>query len=272
MTTRLDHHLVHEGLARSRTVAQRLIRHGAVQVDGAEVTKPSYAVAPGQQVTVTQDPASRWVGRGALKLLGALELWGAESQSGPLRVAGRRCLDVGASTGGFTQVLLTHGASHVTALDVGHGQLVPELAQDPRVLDLSGTNIRDVTPESVGTFEVVVGDVSFISLTLVLPAVAALLEPGGDVVVLVKPQFEVGRDRLGHDGVVTAASERARALREVVASGATSGFGVQGLARSPVSGTHGNVEYLLWLTPERPGMMAEGDIARRIRDLTREDD
>lgn len=282
MTTadsRLDQHLVRAGLARSRNVAQRLIRAGSVQVDGRQIDKPSYAVLPGQQVSVVDDDASRWVGRGALKLLHALTIWGSEAPSEPdsderrlLRVEGRRALDVGASTGGFTQVLLEHGAAHVTALDVGHDQLVAELAADPRVTDLPGTNIRDVGPEWLGTFDLVVGDVSFISLQLVLPAVAPLLAPGGDVVFLVKPQFEVGRDRLGRGGVVTSISARARAIEHVVAVATGLGWHVHGLATSPVTGTHGNREYLLWLATSTAGMMSAVDTTARIHELTGEDD
>lgn len=288
---RLDQHLVQAGLARSRTVAQRLIRDGAVSVDGQVVRKSSYAVTPTERVSVVDDQETRWVGRGALKLLHALTVWGPDagmttrsaaagssgaarpvSQPADLRVGGRRCLDVGASTGGFTQVLLEHGAAHVTALDVGHDQLVAEIAADPRVIDLPGTNVRDVSVEEIGTFDVVVGDLSFISLTLVLPALAPLLEPSGDAVLLVKPQFEVGRDRLGHGGVVTSAAEHARVLGQVVQAATGVGWHVRGIERSPVTGTHGNTEYLLWLSPDRAGMMTVDGTTARIHDLTREDD
>lgn len=296
---RLDLHLVQTGLARSRTLAQRLIRDGAVRVDGQVVRKSSYAVSGTESVTLTGDEAevTRWVGRGALKLQHALTVWShgecghgecapgelghgdarpddvaqPASDGTGLRVRDRRCLDVGASTGGFTQVLLEHGASHVTALDVGRDQLVAELATDSRVTDLPGTNIRDVSAQQLGTFELIVGDLSFISLTLVLPAVAPLLEPTGDAVFLVKPQFEVGRERLGHGGVVTSAAEHARVLEQVVRSATSIGWQVWGIERSPVTGTHGNAEYLLWLSPRRPGMMTVDGMTVRIRDLTRED-
>ena len=294
-TERLDQHLVRTGLARSRNVAQRLIRTGSVLVEGEAVDKPSYAVHTGQRVTVTPAEEHRWVGRGALKLLRALEVWGSQEGTEPdhapadrtgggargtgrtgsaegLRVVGRRCLDVGASTGGFTQVLLEHGAAAVTALDVGHGQLADEVARDPRVTDLPGTNIRDVGPAEVGTFELVVGDVSFISLTLVLPAVARLVETGADLVFLVKPQFEVGREHLGRGGIVTSPAQRARVLTDVTASALTLGWWVRGLERSPVRGTQGNTEYLLWLATYEAGMMSVGATAARIRELTREDD
>ncbi|WP_109474848.1 TlyA family RNA methyltransferase [Ornithinimicrobium cavernae] len=282
---RLDQHLVRAGLARSRTQAQRLIRAGEVTVDGHVTDKPSYAVLPGQQVNVTDGETSRWVGRGALKLLHALHTWqsgsrpdersartsGAESGR-RLRVAGRRCLDVGASTGGFTQVLLEHGAAHVTALDVGHGQLVESLAADRRVTEVSGTNIREVGPGNLGTFELVVGDLSFISLTLVLPVLVPLLEQDGDVVLLIKPQFEVGRERLGRGGVVTSPAERARALGRVIGTATGLGWNVHGVERSPVLGAHGNTEYLLWLATSAPGMMSPGGTTARIRELTGESD
>lgn len=234
------------------------------------VDKPAYAVHPGQVVSLAAAAAEhRWVGRGALKLLHALRVWGDRDPG--LRVAGRRCLDVGASTGGFTQVLLEHGAAAVTALDVGHDQLVPELARDPRVTDLPGTNIRDVTPDEVGTFDLVVGDVSFISLTLVLPAVARLLEPPADLVFLVKPQFEVGREGLGRGGVVTDRRARARALMTVTDAAEALDWQARGIEPSPLRGTHGNLEYLLWLATYREGMMSAAATAARIRDLTGED-
>lgn len=270
MSERLDQHLVRAGLARSRNQAQRLIRAGAVTVEGRPVQRPSYAVDPGQQVRVTRTPDDRWVGRGALKLLHALQLWGGETP--PLRVTGRRCLDVGASTGGFTQVLLEHGAREVTALDVGHGQLVPELAADPRVTDLPGTNIRTARAQELGTFDLVVGDVSFISLTLVVPVLPDLLGPGGESVLLVKPQFEVGRDRLGRGGVVTDPQARADALRSVCATATREGLHPRGIASSPVTGSHGNTEYLLWLTSYPTGMMSAAETSARIDQLTREDD
>ena len=188
--SRLDAALVARGLARSRARAGELIRDGVVLVDEQVVGKPSHQISDTAVITLTRE-VDHWVGRAALKLLRALELW-------PIDVAGRRCLDVGASTGGFTQVLLEQGASQVTALDVGHGQLAELLARDPRVVDLQGTNIRDVDAVSLGgPFDLVVCDLSFISLTVALPAIRPLVADGGDLVVLVKPQFEVGREQLG---------------------------------------------------------------------------
>lgn len=263
---RLDVRLVHEGLARSRGQAQELIRRGSVMVQGRVVQRPSTPVAELSDVTVASEPDDRWVGRGARKLAGALEEWAPE-----LAVAGRRCLDVGASTGGFTQVLLDHGAAEVVALDVGHDQLAPALVADPRVTDLPGTNIRDVIgPDQVGgRVGLVVADLSFISLTLVLPALARVLADRADVVLLVKPQFEVGRSRLGRGGVVRAEQDRADAIHAVVDAALEAGLGVLGLTASSLAGTHGNQEYLLWLAPPRPGMMSQAQTRRRITAVTR---
>jgi 23S rRNA (cytidine1920-2'-O)/16S rRNA (cytidine1409-2'-O)-methyltransferase len=242
---RLDAALVARGLARSRAQAGELIREGVVLVDEQVVSKPSHLVAEAAAVVLTRT-ADHWVGRAALKLLRALQLW-------PVTVAGRRCLDVGASTGGFTQVLLEHGASQVTALDVGQGQLADLVAHDPRVIDLQGTNIRDAdAPTLGGPFDVVVCDLSFISLTLALPALRPLVVDDGDVVVLVKPQFEVGRERLGRSGVVASPHERRRVLCEVHATATGLGLDVRGAAPSPIRGGEGNVEFLLWLVPRRP--------------------
>lgn len=278
---RLDAELVARGLAPSRTQALTLVRDGRVLLDGVVVTKPSTPVPPEGTLTLApadDDAASAWitrgwVGRGAVKLDHALALWAPRG----LVVRGRRCLDVGASTGGFTQVLLEHGADHVVALDVGHGQLDPRVAHDPRVTDLPGTNVRDVTAAAVGgPVGVVVGDVSFISLTYVLPALPALCEEGAELVLLVKPQFEVGRQALASDGVVRAPVVRERALTTVVASAREHGFEVGDLDRSPVTGESGNVEFLLWLRPCRPGMIGWGlapeQLARRCHELSLEED
>ena len=257
--SRLDAALVARGLARSRARAGELIRDGVVLVDDHLVGKPSHQVSDAAVITLTRE-VDRWVGRGALKLLRALELW-------PIDVAGRRCLDVGASTGGFTQVLLEHGASQVTALDVGHRQLAARLALDPRVIDLPGTNIRDVDAGSLGgPFDLVVCDLSFISLTVALPAIRPLVADGGDLVVLVKPQFEVGRERLGRSGVVTSRHERHRVLRTLHETATRLGIGVRAAAPSPIRGGEGNVEFLLWLAPRglTPGGLSADDMLDSI--------
>lgn len=237
---RLDAELVSRGLARSRTQAREIIVAGVVTVDGRPVVKPATPVDDGCPIVLTRDP-DHWVGRAAWKLLGALDRW-------PVIVENRRCLDVGASTGGFTQVLLERGAAHVTALDVGHDQLVDSLARHPRVSNLPGTNIRSASPSSLGgPFDLVVCDVSFISLTLALDPIRALVTDDGDLVVLVKPQFEVGRDRLGRRGVVTSAHEHRRVLRAVVAHALGLGLHVHGAMVSAITGGDGNREFLLWL-------------------------
>ncbi|MEP6798916.1 MAG: TlyA family RNA methyltransferase [Lapillicoccus sp.] len=246
--TRLDAELVRRGLARSRGQAHELVSSGVVEVEGQVASKPAAAVDGDTTIRLTAEP-ERWVGRAAYKLLAALEAFAPEG----LRVGGRRCLDVGASTGGFTQVLLEAGAAHVTALDVGHGQLVRRIADDPRVEERSGTNIRDVGRGDLGpAYDLVVADLSFISLRLALAPMAQQVSPDGDLVLLVKPQFEVGRDRISRTGVVRSTHERRRVLHEVVEHARQERLEVLGLVPSPLPGGDGNREYLLWVSP-RPG-------------------
>ena len=247
---RLDAELVARGLARSRAQARELVSSGQVAVDGRTAAKPSHPVADSATIELAAPP-DPWVGRAAYKLLRALELWGPGSGDPvPIDPRGARCLDVGASTGGFTQVLLAHDAAHVTALDVGHDQLARAVAEDPRVRDLPGTNIRDVRPEDLGKpFGLVVADLSFISLGHVLPVLRTLVGPDGDVVVLVKPQFEVGRERLGRRGVVTSPHEHRRVLRQVRDEADAAGLHLVAVAPSPIRGTDGNREFLMRLSP-----------------------
>ncbi len=245
---RLDVELVRRGLARSRAQARDLVTAGGVLVDGRAAAKPSVAVSAHSLITVGSEP-ERWVGRAAYKLLAALEAFGPEG----LTVNGCRCLDVGASTGGFTQVLLAHGATAVTALDVGHGQLAPEVASDPRVREWSGTNIRDVGAGDLdGPFDVVVADLSFISLRLVVGRLREQLREAGDAVLLVKPQFEVGRERLARTGVVTSDHERRRVVTDVLLAAGRAGLPPRGLVPSPISGAEGNRELLLWTGAGQP--------------------
>lgn len=252
MRRRLDVTLVSRGLAASRTQARTLVRAGLVRVQGTVVTRPATPV-PDDDVEVEVLTSGGegegeaawilrgWVGRGALKLDHALDRW-------PVPVAGRRCLDVGASTGGFTQVLLERGAAQVRALDVGHDQLDQRLARDPRVVDTSGTSVRGLSADVVGgPVDLLVADLSFISLTLVLADLAALTRPGADLVLLVKPQFEVGPEGLGRGGLVRSAERRERVLAELDARARTLGLAPLDLDHSPVTGTHGNIEYLWWL-------------------------
>ncbi len=261
--TRLDLELVRRGLARSRGQARELIAAGLVSIGGAVVTKPATAVSESARIVVADDPAGsgRWVGRAAYKLLGGLARFGASG----LQVAGRRCLDVGASTGGFTQVLLSHGATRVVALDVGHGQLAPALAADPRVDERSGQNIRSVGVGDLdGPFDLVVADLSFISLTLVLDKLHDMTRPDGDLVLLIKPQFEVGRARLSKHGVVREAADRRAAVRAVVQAADAAGLGLVDLMPSPIPGGNGNREYLGWWTPRVADWVAPADAERLV--------
>ncbi|NHA67786.1 TlyA family RNA methyltransferase [Phycicoccus flavus] len=265
---RLDAELVRRGLARSRGDARDLVAAGRVSVDGRPARKPAHPVDPVSDIVLSGDGA-RWVGRGALKLRAALDRWTPLG----LDVRGRSAVDVGASTGGFTEVLLDAGAAHVVALDVGRGQLVPALAADPRVSDRSGTTVRGVDPASLGgPFDVVVTDLSFISLTLVAAELAALLAPGGDLVALVKPQFEVGRARLGSRGVVTDAGDRADALRSVLAAFADRGLRARALAPSPVTGSTGNAEYLLWARSEASDTMTGDEVEAAVEAVVHDTD
>jgi 23S rRNA (cytidine1920-2'-O)/16S rRNA (cytidine1409-2'-O)-methyltransferase len=244
---RLDAELVRRGLARSREQAAELIATGRVAVGGQRAVKAASQVESGAAITV--EPAaggSEYVSRGGHKLAGALAAFG-----GPA-VAGRRCLDAGASTGGFTDVLLRNGAGHVVAADVGYGQLAWSLQTDPRVTVLDRVNIRSLQPAQVAPPpDLVVADLSFISLTLVIPALVACAAPAADFLLMVKPQFEVGRDRVG-GGVVRDPRLRAAAVESVARAAAGSGLGVQGVTASPLPGPAGNVEYFLWLRSGAP--------------------
>jgi 23S rRNA (cytidine1920-2'-O)/16S rRNA (cytidine1409-2'-O)-methyltransferase len=242
---RLDAELVRRGLARSRDHAAELISTGRVRVSGVVATKPATGVTTDAAIVVAQDQdRPDYVSRGGHKLAGALAAFAPRG----LRVAGRRCLDAGASTGGFTDVLLRAGAAEVVAVDVGYGQLAWSLRQDERVLVRDRTNIRELSADLIGgPVDVVVGDLSFISLTLVLDALFAVCAPDADLALMVKPQFEVGKDRVGKGGVVRDAGLRAEAVRTVAAAAVRRGWGAQAVATSPLPGPAGNVEYFLWL-------------------------
>jgi 23S rRNA (cytidine1920-2'-O)/16S rRNA (cytidine1409-2'-O)-methyltransferase len=247
---RLDAELVRRGLARSRTDAAELVAAGRVTVRGQQATKPATGVGVDDPLLVaTDDAAPRYVSRGAHKLIGALAAFMPDG----LEVRGRRCLDAGASTGGFTQVLLAEGAAQVVAVDVGYGQLDWSLQSDARVKVVDRTNVRELTLEQVGEpVDLIVGDLSFISLRLVLPALTAVAGVLADLVVMVKPQFEVGRERVGTGGVVRDPALRASAVRGVADAGAALGLGVLGVTASPLPGPAGNVEYFLWLRAGAP--------------------
>jgi 23S rRNA (cytidine1920-2'-O)/16S rRNA (cytidine1409-2'-O)-methyltransferase len=242
---RLDAELVRRGLSRSRALAVAAIEEGRVTVGGKPATKASLRVAP--DAVLALDGDDRWVSRSAGKLAAALD-------SFPVQVDGRLALDVGASTGGFTQVLLERGAREVIALDVGHGQLAPIIRADERVRVIEGMNARELSPEGLaaasGTTErpaLVVADVSFISLGMILPSLMAVAADGADYVLLVKPQFEVGRTGI-REGVVKNRDARLDAVSSVLWSAWDAGLPTAGVISSPVIGTNGNQEYLVWLS------------------------
>lgn len=242
MKTRLDAELVRRGLARSRDHASDLIESRSVLVSGIPATKPATQVDPETSITLTGN-RSEFVSRGGQKLAGAL----AELSS--FNIAGRDAIDAGASTGGFTDVLLKSGIRSVIAVDVGYGQLAWELRQDPRVTVLDRTNIRHLTSEDIGKkVDVIVADLSFISLNLVLPAFLELTKPDADILVMVKPQFEVGRENLGAGGVVREPNLRRSAVKEVADTAYSMGLGCKAVVASQLPGPSGNVEYFLWLT------------------------
>lgn len=254
MTTRLDAALAARGLARSRTHAQTLLAEGRVTVDGRGVVKPSTPVADSARIEVAL--ADHYVSRAAHKLIAALDAFGVP-------VAGRVALDAGASTGGFTQVLRERGARTVIALDVGHGQLATVVREDPGVVVVEGVNARYLTAEGLASASgidvrpgLVTADLSFISLTQVLPALVATAADGADLVLLVKPQFEVGRSGI-REGVVTDPALRADALDAVLWCAHDLGLGIAGAIRSPVVGTNGNVEFLIHVAAGKGGDPSE---------------
>ena len=259
---RLDAELVRRGLARSREHARELVEAGRVTVDGGRATKAATAVGVDAALVVREDPGRpEYVSRGGHKLAGALAAFEPEG----LVVTGRRVLDAGASTGGFTDVLLRRGAREVVAVDVGYGQLAWSLRTDDRVRVLDRTNVRELTVDAIGgPVELVVGDLSFISLGLVLDPLMAVLDPPGDLVPMVKPQFEVGRERLGRGGVVRDPELRAEAVVNVAGLAADRGWGVQSVAASPLPGPAGNVEFFLWLR-RGPARIGPDRIAAEVR-------
>jgi 23S rRNA (cytidine1920-2'-O)/16S rRNA (cytidine1409-2'-O)-methyltransferase len=246
---RLDAELVRRGLARSRDQAADLIAAGRVAVGGQRANKPASQVTTDAAITVARDGQEPdYVSRAGYKLAGALAAFNG------LTIAGKRCLDAGASTGGFTDVLLRAGAKHVVAVDVGYGQLAWSLRSDERVTVLDRVNVRSLTPDQVAPApELVVADLSFISLRLVLPALVACAAPDADFVLMVKPQFEVGREEV-RGGVVKEPALRSQAVADVAAAAAGHGLGVAGIAASPLPGPAGNVEYFLWLRRGAPAL------------------
>jgi 23S rRNA (cytidine1920-2'-O)/16S rRNA (cytidine1409-2'-O)-methyltransferase len=279
---RLDVELVRRGLARSREHAAELVETGRVELRGTRAAKPAAMVDPAEPLRVIDLGGVQYVSRGGHKLAGALAAFAGSavagrpiagpvatgagiaipesadpgvagtSSTGP-RIAGRRCLDAGASTGGFTEVLLDHGAAHVVAVDVGYGQLAFRLRNDSRVSVLERTNVRILGPEQIGgRVGLTVADLSFISLRIILKNLVECTEPDGDIVPMVKPQFEVGRDRVGAGGVVRDPALRAEAVLDVARAAENFGLGVVGVVASPLPGPSGNVEFFLWLRADAP--------------------
>jgi len=257
---RLDAELVRRGLARSREQAAELIAAGRVAVGGQLASKPATQVARDEPVTVADDADSgpQYVSRGGHKLAGALAAFAG------LDVAGKRCLDAGASTGGFTDVLLRAGAAQVVAADVGYGQLAWSLRTDERVTVLDRVNVRTLEAAQVAPPpRVVVADLSFISLSKVLPALAACAAPDADFALMVKPQFEAGKGRVGAHGVVRSPDVRAEAVRSVCQTAWSLGLGVLGVTASPLPGPAGNVEYFAWFRRGAPPL-DEAELRRAI--------
>ncbi len=257
MKQRLDAAMAARGLAPSREQAQRLIRLGQVMLDGKTVTKPSTPVFPENVITLSGEGLP-FVSRGGLKLARALEIF-------PISLDGKVCVDIGASTGGFTDCMLQHGAKKVYAIDVGTGQLHPSLVEDDRVVNMEKTNIRSLTglPEEI---QFASTDVSFISLKLVLPVIQLLLPIGGEAVVLVKPQFEAGKGAVGKNGVVKDPKTHLQVLRSVKGYALENGFALKGAGFSPIRGPEGNIEYLYWLQRgEDQGAVSDEDL-RQLAD------
>ncbi len=236
---RLDQLLVERGLADSRSKALALIMAGTVRVDDVVITKAGTRVAADADVQCAEKPP--FVSRGGKKLAGALDVFDTDP-------TGMVALDAGASTGGFTDCLLQRGAAHVFAADVGYGQLDDKLVNDPRVTVMDRTNVRHMTPDDLpGPMDLIVGDLSFISLSLVLPALAALLKPGGRMILLVKPQFEVGKKNVGKGGIVRDPEKREEAIATVIVTARMNGMRFLGRVTSPITGAKGNVEFLIHL-------------------------
>ena len=240
MSKRLDLWLTENGLAKSRERAKELVKKGSVSVDGKVITKPSATVEENSVVTLSEQE-SGYVGRGALKLKTAFE-------SFELNVQDKCCADIGASTGGFTQIMLENGARKVYAIDVGHDQLAKELVEDSRVVNCEGVNVRSLTKDFFHEpVEFMAGDLSFISLKLVVPVLKECISENGDMVMLIKPQFEAGKQALNKKGIVKDKKDHVRVLDELLHFFEDTGFQVKDLKPSSIKGGDGNIEYLVWL-------------------------
>ena len=259
---RLDQLIFEKGYAESREKAKALIMSGCVFLDGQRADKPGMSVSPDTEPEVHKKELA-FVSRGGYKLDKAIRVFGIDP-------AGKLCIDCGASTGGFTDVLLQHGAEKVYAVDVGYGQLAWTLRNDPRVVNLERTNLRYVTKEQIpDLLDLAVCDVSFISLRLVMPAVAPLLKPDAEIMCLIKPQFEAGRELVGKKGVVRDASVHEQVIRTVLEFMPSIGFSVQGLDYSPITGPEGNIEFLLYMRKSDANSV-EPDISSLVERAHRE--
>lgn len=237
VSMRLDVYLTENGICLSRTEAKNFITSGAVTVDGRTVTKPSFSVEGDASVTVDKS-AKRYFSRGGLKLEAALDAFGVSPN-------GKNCLDIGASSGGFTDCLLKRGAKAVVAVDSGSGQLVSALKDDPRVVSIEGFNARYMTKNDIPLApDIAVMDVSFISATYIIPAITEVLPSGADFICLIKPQFEVGKAMIGKGGIVRSEAHRTSAVDKVVLFAESQGLDFLGVITSPITGGDGNVEYL----------------------------
>lgn len=262
---RLDAELVRRRLAGSRGEAKALIEAGYVTLDGGLVTKPARQVDPAQAIVVRETNSPGYASRGGYKLAGVLDLLGERAP----RIEGRRILDAGASTGGFTDVLLRRGAASVVAVDVGYGQLAWRLRADPRVEVHERTNVRTLDPDQVAPApDMAVGDLSFISLTLILPALVHACRDDADFLLMVKPQFEVGKERLGHGGVVRSPDLHEETVLKVAQSAVELGLDIADVAASPLPGPKGNVEYFLSMRRNHPDPVVDlpGAIHRAVVD------
>lgn len=241
---RLDLYVFERGFASSRTEAKKLIESGMVSVAGAVIEKPSYDVASDSVDVTVEEPSHRFASRGGLKLEGALESFN-------VTVKGKKCIDIGASSGGFTDCLLQHGAFHVIAVDSGRGQMVEALRNDSRVTVIEGFNARYMSPSDLEYLpQLAVMDVSFISARLIIPAVSECLARGGDYILLIKPQFEVGKANVGKGGIVKSAALRDAAVRDVLDTARACGFEPMGVIQSPIQGGDGNIEFLAHLVKQ----------------------
>ncbi len=257
MKKRLDAYLVDEGLVSGRDLAKSLIMEGKVYVNGQKADKAGFQV--GEKDAVELRGAERkYVSRGGLKLEKALAVF-------PVSLEGKTAMDIGASTGGFTDCMLQNGAAKVFAVDVGYGQLAWKLRGDGRVVNMERTNIRAVTPEDIGEeLDFASADVAFISLELVLPVAKRLLKSGGEIVALIKPQFEAGREKVGKKGVVRDGEVHREVIERVVRFAEGAGFEVRGLDFSPIRGPEGNIEYLMYAVSADEPVPYGGDIAALV--------